>query len=125
MTFVSMSKALYQPPPSSQHCWLLLQGKLQALVCRTAALGRKVPLAMVAKEWQRTLPFSPAHRQAGRGSSAGKAHIAWSIPVTAPAPKPRHSWPEGQPEGAWLDTRDPGDPGGGTSCCHRVEGEDG
>lgn len=58
MIFVSMSKALYQPPPSSQHCWLLLQGKLQALVCRTAALGRKVPLAMVARVAENP-PFQP------------------------------------------------------------------
>lgn len=52
-------------------------------------------MAVVAREWQRTLPSSPAYRKVGRSNSASKRHVVWSIPVTAPAPKLRHSWPEG------------------------------
>lgn len=122
--FVSMSKAFYQPLPPSQHCWLLLQGKLWALLCRDSSIGEEGATGNGGQTVAEN-PLSGFLSALPRGRlgevTVGQEHIAWSIPVTAAAPKLRHSWPEGQSEGAQISLTQETLGTLCTSCRHRIE----
>lgn len=77
MVFVSMSKALYQPLPPSQHCWLLLQGKLRALVSRNSSTEEEGAIGNGGQRVAENLPFQPClqegweRQQLARGTLPG------------------------------------------------------